>query len=176
MIELSRLRLGVLALGFSLSAALSGCCGGAHSHKCDFTSWMTTTDAGKDSGTPLCGSEKCNDGQVCCVTVSPPSASCVQPEQFASLGCMLPPAQQAPCVSPAECDAGQVCCLSETGGFSISCLSTVMCPGGGVSGTYHACAGPADCPGQAINACQPVPGIPKQGDASVLNYCDPTVK
>lgn len=175
MIEMSRMRLGVLALSFSLLGALSGCCGGVHSHKCDFTPLDTPHDAAADH-TLLCGSELCTDGKVCCVTVSPPAAHCVVIEDFASLGCMLPPEQQVPCFSPGDCDAGQVCCLNETGAGSINCLSPVMCPGGGQAGTYHACASAADCPGQAINACQPVPGVPKQGDASVLNYCDPTVK
>jgi hypothetical protein len=129
---------------------------------------MTPTDAGSDAA-PLCGSELCNPGTVCCVTKVPVSASCVAPEQFASLGCELPPPQQVPCFSPAECDAGQVCCLNETV-FSVECQSAVMCPGGGVSGTFHACASAADCPYQVPNSCQNVPGT---GDAGVLKYCDP---
>lgn len=108
-------------------------------------------------------------GQVCCVTVSPPSAMCIQPEQFASLGCMLPPDQQVLCFSPSDCDAGQVCCLNQNGP-SINCLSPVMCPGNGQSGTWLACAAATDCLSEPQNLCQPVPGT---GDAGTLNYCAP---
>ena len=167
MTKMSCLRLSVLALGFSLAAALSGCCGGVHSHKCDFANPFTK-DAGSDAA-PLCGQEKCGTGQVCCVTTSPPSASCIQPEQFASLGCMLPKGQQAACSSPGDCDAGQVCCLNEAV-FSINCQSPIMCPGGGVSGTYHACATDQDCPNQAKGSCQSLT------DAAAFFYCNPLVR
>jgi hypothetical protein len=108
-------------------------------------------------------------GQVCCVTVSPPSAMCIQPEQFASLGCMLPPEQQVPCFSPSDCPSGQVCCLNQNGP-SINCLSSVMCPGNGQSGTWLACAGATDCLSEPQNLCQAIPGT---GDAGQLKYCAP---
>jgi hypothetical protein len=108
-------------------------------------------------------------GTVCCLKKIAPFASCVQPGDFAQDQCELPPPQQVPCFSPADCDAGQVCCLNETV-FSIECQSPVMCPGGGQSGTYHACAADTDCPNQVKTSCQPVPGT---GDAGVLKYCNP---
>jgi hypothetical protein len=167
MIEMSCLRQVVLALGFSLLGALSGCCGGVHSHKCDFTP-LPGQDAGTDASL-ACGTQVCGPGTVCCVKKIAPYASCIPPEDFAYQGCMLPPEQQAACFSPAECDAGQVCCLNETAP-SIDCQSPVMCPGGGQSGTYHACATAADCPNQAPGSCQAVPGT---GDAGLLKYCNP---
>jgi hypothetical protein len=82
---------------------------------------------------------------------------------------MLPPEQQAPCFSPADCDAGQVCCLNQTGP-SINCLSPVMCPGNGQSGTWFACVAGTDCLSEPTNTCQDVPGT---GDAGLLKYCAP---
>jgi hypothetical protein len=168
MIEMSRMRLGVLALGFCLAGVLSGCCGGAHSHKCDFTDPFTQQDAGSDA--PLaCGTQVCGTETVCCVKTIAPYASCIPPEDFAYQGCMLPPGQQAPCYSPADCDAGQVCCLNEAV-LSIDCQSPAMCPGGGQAGTYHACASDNDCPNQAKGSCKSLT------DAAALYYCDPRVQ
>ena len=67
------------------------------------------------------------------------------------------------------CDAGQVCCLNQNGP-SINCLSPVMCPGNGQSGTWLACAAATDCLSEPQNLCQPVPGT---GDAGTLKYCAP---
>ena len=77
------------------------------------------------------------------------------------------------CFSPADCDPGQVCCLNETV-FTIDCQTPVMCPGGGQSGTYYACASDCDCPNQAVGSCQPVPTVPTGPDGgAVLLYCNP---
>jgi hypothetical protein len=133
---------------------------------------MSSQDAGSD-GPLACGTEVCKDGTVCCLKKVAPFASCVQPADFAYLQCEVPPSMQAPCFSPAECDAGQVCCLNETVA-SIECLSPVMCPGGGQSGTYHACASDLDCPNQTVGSCQPVPQVPPGPDGKpALLYCSP---
>lgn len=167
MIEMSRLRLGVLAVLFSLTGALSGCCGGAHSHKCDFTSWMSQQDAGSDAAL-ACGTEVCMAGTVCCLKKIAPYASCIPPEDYAMDQCEMTTVQPS-CTTPADCDAGQVCCLNETA-FTIDCQSPAACPGNGQSGTYLACGTYLDCPNPTKGSCVPVPGT---GDAGLLLYCTP---
>ena len=168
MIEMSRLRIGVLVVVLVVVGALSGCCGGVHSHKCDFTSWMSQQDSGGSDAPLACGTQVCDKTQVCCLKKIAPYASCIDPQDFQADMCETPPGQPT-CFSPAECEPGQVCCINEAQ-FGINCMSPAMCPGNGLYSTYLACATDLDCPNSTKHACQPVPGT---GDAGLLNYCVP---
>ena len=170
MIEMSRLRLGVLAVVFSFTGALSSCCGGVHSHKCDFTSWMSQQDAGSKDGPMTCGTQVCDKTQVCCLKKIAPYASCIDPADFQTDQCESTQVK-ANCLIPEDCDGGgQVCCL-DYNAASITCSSPGDCPGDGIgkSGTYLTCATYIDCPAQTPGACMLVQ---QQGDAG-LSLCAP---
>jgi hypothetical protein len=95
----------------------------------------------------LCGTQVCENGQVCCYTKAPPLANCIDPVNFESAGCETMP---LPCFSPKECPEGLNCCLQfgQDGNGTVSCRPQLLCPGDGVS-TYIACSTYVDCP---INA------------------------
>jgi hypothetical protein len=128
---------------------------------------MSQQDAGSDMML-ACGTQVCDKTQVCCLKKIAPFASCIAPADFAAEQCETPPGQPS-CFTPADCQPGEVCCLNENT-FSIACLSSVMCPGNGQSGTYLACGTPLDCPNPSTATCTDVPGT---GDAGVLKYCSP---
>ena len=111
MIRMSHLRLAALLLGLSLAVTVAGCCGGAHSHKCDFTS----LDSQKDAG---------SDGPMMCGTLDLPAAhgllrsrrlrrtSAASRWQTSPwTNCEKPPPVTPSCTVPSDCDAGAVCCL-----------------------------------------------------------------
>jgi hypothetical protein len=163
MIRMSRLGSAALfGAVLLLATVVGGCCGGAHSHQCDFTP-LDSQDSGTD-GPPLCGTERCTTGQVCCVVKVPPSAACIDPKDFQRLKCEMPPAQ-ASCFVPSDCQSGQVCCLilSPPG---ITCVAPTSCPGND-SNSYVVCATDQDCPGQVSGACMGVSGSAPDGGVAI---------
>jgi hypothetical protein len=164
MIRMSRLgSLALVGAVVLLATAVGGCCGGAHSHQCDFTP-LKSQDSGSD-GPPLCGSELCTSGQVCCVTKVPVSASCIPPEQFLTDHCEMPTSTQASCFVPSDCQTGQVCCLNYSAA-SVNCTAPPSCPGND-GNTFILCATDQDCPGQMSGSCRPVNGTAPDGGAAI---------
>lgn len=135
MIRMSHLRLAALLLGLSLAVTVAGCCGGAHSHKCDFTSLDSQKDAGSD-GPMMCGTLTCQQPTVCCLQKIAPYFSCVPLADFTMDNCEKPPPVTPSCTVPSDCDAGAVCCL-QYATFSINCQAPTVCTG---PSNYVACA------------------------------------
>jgi hypothetical protein len=123
---------------------MAACCGSGTTHKCDFT---PTDKPGIDASTDgpmLCGTQVCENGQVCCYTKAPPLANCIDPINFEAQHCEK---MDLPCFSPMECPLGTNCCLMFTadGNGTVTCRPQLLCPGDGVN-TYIACSTEADCP------------------------------
>jgi hypothetical protein len=153
-------RLAPLMAVAALSGALGGCCGGAHSHKCDFTPLDSQHDAGSDA--PLaCGTQVCMPPQVCCLTKVAPFAQCINIEDFAQDRCESVQGNMPDCTGPSDCDAGMVCCL-QTVALTVSCQVPPLCPGDGVS-SYLICVTDHDCPAQKPGSCNGIPGVPDGG-------------
>jgi hypothetical protein len=145
-----------------------GCCGSGSTHKCDFS----PPDEGKDAGSDAalaCGTQMCGSNQVCCVTKTPPFASCIDPKDFQADGCEQFQVQQPPCLVPQDCKMGQVCCL-QANLQMLSCQLPDGCPGDGTD-TWRTCASDQDCPRTTPGTCQPVPAAGAAGIS--LNVCAP---
>lgn len=158
-------RRGWLALAALVLAA--GCCGGGSTHKCDFTPPDLGMDGGSDAAL-ACGTQMCGMNQVCCVTKTPPFASCIAPQDFVADGCEMFQANKPPCLTPQECDGG-VCCFQRNL-VSLSCQLPAGCPGDGTE-TYRTCSNDRDCPGAMSGVCQAVPGA--TGGGLTLMVCAP---
>jgi hypothetical protein len=145
----------------------AGCCGSGSTHKCDFSPPDTGKDGSPDA--PLaCGTQMCGANQVCCVTKTPPFATCIDPKDFIADNCEMFQVQQPPCLTPHDCDGGAVCCLQRNL-MSFSCQKPAGCPGDGTD-TYRTCSNDQDCPRVTPGVCQPV----NTGVAGVtLNVCAP---
>jgi hypothetical protein len=92
----------------------------------------------------LCGTQVCENGQVCCYKKAPPLAFCIDPVNFESNGCEK---MDIPCFTPKECPIGTNCCVTAASdnSLSVGCRQQTMCPGDGVM-TYIACGSDMDCP------------------------------
>jgi hypothetical protein len=147
-----------------VALTLAGCCGGGTTHKCDFTPPNQPNDGGSD-GPMLCGTQLCENGQVCCLTKAPPLANCIDPGKFQELGCEK---MDLPCFKPLDCPTGLTCCLGLED-LTVTCRPQILCPGDGVK-TLIACETIQDCPFNApscnflttvmdmdFNVCGPVP-------------------
>jgi hypothetical protein len=167
MIRMSHASLLVFVAAAGVSGLLGGCCGGAPSHKCDF-SGLPGHDAGTDGPTPCANLPACTMGTVCCLTKIAPFAACIPPSQFQQDNCETKPPPATMCQKPSDCDGGTVCCLSPNAGM-IACEPSGLCPGGGASGTYLVCSTDNDCPSRAPGACMALP-IPVDAGIS-LSYC-----
>jgi hypothetical protein len=167
MIRMSRSRLPALLVALALSSALTGCCGGAHSHKCDFTPLDSQKDAGSD-GPMMCGTLVCDPpATVCCAQKISPYFSCVPPEDFIQDQCEMPPSVTPDCVVPKDCDSGKICCLQYAATPpTLNCQPT--CQG---SQSFRACATDLDCPSQLPGSCGVVAGDPDSGAS--LSVCPP---
>jgi hypothetical protein len=166
MIRMSRSRLPALLVALALSSALTGCCGGAHSHKCDFTPLDGQKDGGSD-GPPMCGTAgMCDPAKVCCVQKISPYFSCVRPEDFIPDQCEKPPSVTPDCVVPKDCDSGKICCFQTAGQYMLNCQPT--CQG---STNRQACVTDLDCPTQLSGSCTLIAGGPDAGYA--LSVCPP---
>jgi hypothetical protein len=149
--------------------AVAGCCGGGTTHKCDFTPPNESgIDAGSD-GPMLCGTQLCENGQVCCLTKAPPLANCIDPAKFQELHCEK---MDLPCFRPPDCPMGLTCCLGLED-LTVSCRPQILCPGDGVK-TVIACETIQDCPFNApsCNLLTTVPD-PKTGMDADFNVCGP---
>ena len=168
MIRMSHLRLAALLLGIALSAAVTGCCGGASSHKCDFTSLDSQKDAGSD-GPIMCGTAGvCAAPTVCCAQRIAPYFSCVPLADFGPDQCEKPPPITPMCTMPTDCDAGSVCCAEVTA-QTVACQPVAVCQAGN---NYIICTTDRDCPIQAPGSCSPFPGT---GDAGYgISVCAPS--
>jgi hypothetical protein len=155
-----RARLAALVVVTVLAVAVAGCCGGAHSHKCDFTP-LDSHDAGASDAPLACGTQVCKAPQVCCLTKVAPFAQCIDIQDFAADRCESLPNNMPSCATPKDCDAGMVCCFQVTA-FDLSCQPPLLCPGDGVD-SYIACGNDLDCPKQARGSCNAVPGVPDGG-------------
>ena len=82
MIRMSRAKLAAL-LFVSMAVGLGGCCGGAPSHKCDFTPYTSQTDGGDASA--ACGTQVCQAPQVCCLKKIAPFASCIDRADYVAV-------------------------------------------------------------------------------------------
>jgi hypothetical protein len=141
------------AAALVLAFTLTGCCGGGPSHKCDFTPYNAPHDAAPDGPIP-CGTQICSDTQVCCVTIAPPLANCIDqdPVKFMQLGCKKP--ADVSCIDPSSCPGGFVCCFTNTQAMqSLSCAAPQLCSS---NGQQILCSSDADCPGQASGSCQQI--------------------
>lgn len=165
MIRMSCLTLAPLLLSLAFSGALAGCCGGAHSHKCDFTSLDSQKDAGTD-GHMMCGTLDCTTPNVCCLQKIAPYYSCVPLQDFDLHQCEKPDVNPQ-CLVPKDCDSGKVCCLQYAATPpTLNCQATCQGPM-----TYQACATDLDCPTQLPGSCGIVAGDPDAGTA--LYVCPP---
>jgi hypothetical protein len=154
MIRVSLSRLAALLLALAVLGALSGCCGGAHSHKCDFTPLDSQKDAGSD-GPITCGTAgDCQAPMVCCAQKIAPYFSCVPLEDFGADQCEKPPPSTPSCAMSTDCDGGAVCCL-EGAALSVACQPTNVCQG---ANNYIICTTDRDCPTHAPGACSPYGG------------------
>ena len=167
MIKMSRSKLAGLQawvaplMGIAvLAMVVAGCCGGAHSHKCDFTP-LDSQDAGAKDAAQACGTQVCKAPQVCCLTKIAPFAECVDIGDFAADRCEVPPGNMPNCSSPKDCDPGMVCCFEVTA-LSLNCQPTQICPGDGVD-SYLVCDNYLDCPSQLRTSCNTIPGVPDGG-------------
>jgi len=143
--------------------SLVGCCGGGSTHKCDFT--PPPTDAGgTDSSSSNCGPQNCASNQVCCVTKTPPFASCIDPKDFLSYGCEMFQLQAPPCATSHDCDGG-VCCY-QSNLQTISCQKSAACPANGMD-TAPLCQTDQDC--VAPGVCRNL----GSGGGFSLNVCWP---
>jgi hypothetical protein len=166
MIRMSRSRLTGLLLALALSAAVAGCCGGAQSHKCDFTPLDSQKDGGSD-GPMMCGTAGVCDpaSTVCCAQKIPPYFSCVAPADFVQDQCEKPQSVAPDCEVPKDCDSGKICCL-QVATSMLNCQPTCQGPG-----TYMACASDLDCPTQLSGSCTLIAGGPDAGYA--ISVCPP---
>jgi hypothetical protein len=164
MIRMSRSRLLVLLLAVAFSSVLAGCCGGANSHKCDFTPLDSQKDGGSDG--PSCGNLNCTAPTVCCVQKIPPYFSCVPLEDFTKDQCEMPPSVAPDCVVPKDCDSGKICCLQVAGVPMMNCQPTCQGPS-----SYQACETDNDCPTQLSGSCGLIAGGPDAGYS--INVCPP---
>jgi hypothetical protein len=89
----------------------------------------------------LCGTQLCENGQVCCLTKSPPLANCIDPGKFQQLGCEK---MDLPCFKPLDCPLGLTCCLGLED-LTVTCRPQILCSGDGVK-TLIACQTIQDCP------------------------------
>ena len=151
-----------LVVSLVVLAGVAGCCGGAPSHKCDFTPPGGGMDAGSDAPIP-CGTTVCDPSQVCCLKKAPAGAACIPPSDFVADGCEK---LDLPCIAPADCPNGVVCCVVLNPG-TVTCLPAQVCPGDGVN-TYRACSVDTDCPNRVIGSCQPIGSV---DDGGTLNIC-----
>jgi hypothetical protein len=144
---MSRPWLGLI-LVFVALAAVSGCCGGGPSHKCDFTPPANpVNDAGVDGALP-CGTQICDSTQVCCVKKVPLVALCIEPQDFVPNGCEK---LDLPCLVPADCPAGLTCCV-RFAPPGVTCVPGQLCPADG-SNTFLACNDSSQCP-KLGSSCQ----------------------
>jgi hypothetical protein len=166
MIKMSQVNCLRVAGAVVLAAVVSGCCGGAPSHKCDFTPPTSQMDAGSDA--PFrCGTEVCMAPQVCCLKKIAPFASCIDVGDYVKDDCEMIQKDPPSCLVPTDCDGGTVCCLQKTEQV-INCQPPPLCPGDGVD-TYYTCASDQDCPGQQSGSCT---NLGSQGGYT-LNVCAP---
>jgi len=164
MIELSHSRRFTGLALLALAAALAGCCGGAPSHKCDFTP-LPTPPRDADSETPLlCGTQSCGDMLVCCLTKIPPFATCVPPESYVAQGCAD---AEVSCLSPSDCPYGLVCCNDGAG--LVTCKPDQLCPGDG-NPTYRICDSNSDCP-RGSPTCTTVDNTDPEAGVITLSIC-----
>jgi hypothetical protein len=165
-----RSRLAALLLAVTLSGAIAGCCGGAHSHKCDFSPLDSPKDGGKD-GPMMCGTLICQPPTVCCAQKIAPYFSCVPLEDFATDNCELPPSMAPACLGSTDCDGGAVCCLQTQAAPPVpplSCQPPGICQG---PNTYVTCTTDLDCPNQVPGSCTFVAGGADAG--YTLSVCPP---
>ena len=150
-----------------LSLAIAGCCGSGKNNRCDLP---PETDGGTDGasdggpdGPVVCGTQVCDTGAVCCLTTSPPRATCIDPANFDSLGCEK---MDLPCLVPANCPDGMACCLLLSADRMIgtaTCQPLLPCLGGASS--YVSCVSNDDCP-VVRPMCTPI-GATAQGPFSI---------
>jgi hypothetical protein len=155
-----RVRLALLMVVAVLSGAIAGCCGGAHSHKCDFTP-LDSHDGGATDAPLACGTQVCQAPQVCCLTKIAPFAQCIDIQDFGVDRCEVPPGNMPNCTTPKDCDPGMVCCFEVTA-LSLNCQPTQLCPGDGVD-SYLVCDSYVDCPSQLRTSCNTIPNVPDGG-------------
>jgi hypothetical protein len=165
MIRMSRSRLAALLLALAFSGALTGCCGGAHSHKCDFASLDSQKDGASD-GPMMCGTLTCQAPTVCCLQKIAPYFSCVPLEDFGPDQCEKPPTVAPDCLVPKDCDSGKICCFQTAGMYMLNCQPTCQGPT-----SFQACATDLDCPTQLSGSCGIVGGDPDAGTS--LSVCPP---
>jgi hypothetical protein len=167
MIRMSRSRSAALLLTLAFSGALAGCCGGAHSHKCDFASLDSQKDGASD-GPVMCGTLTCDPPTtVCCLQKVAPYYSCVPLADFDLHQCEKPPDVAPECVVPKDCDSGKVCCLQYAAvPPALNCQPT--CQG---ASNYQACATDLDCPTQLPGSCGIIAGGPDAGYS--VSVCPP---
>ena len=165
MIRMSCSRLTGLVLTVALATALAGCCGGASSHKCDFTPLDSHKDGGSD-GPMMCGTLKCDLPTVCCAQKISPYFSCVNVDQFVQNHCEMPPSVAPDCVVPKDCDSGKICCLQVAGTPMMNCQPTCQGPT-----SYQACETDNDCPTQLSGSCGLIAGGADAGYS--INVCPP---
>lgn len=167
MIRMSHTSLLVLVAAAGVFGIVGGCCGGAPSHKCDF-SGLPGQDAGSDGPTPCANLPACTMGTVCCLTKIAPFAQCIPPAQFQQDGCETKPPPDMMCQKPADCTGGNVCCVSLAASL-IACEPPALC--NGMNGTYVACSIDSDCPNPVAGACMAVPGSADAGFP--ISICSP---
>ena len=166
MIRMSRAKLAAL-LFVSVAVGLGGCCGGAPSHKCDFTPYTSQTDGGDASA--ACGTQVCQAPQICCFKKIAPFASCIDPADSVTDDCETMDTSPPGCTSPQDCDGGAVCCASLTQGM-VSCQPPPLCPEDGTT-TFLACGTDQDCASSTIGrTCHFYAGDPDSG--VTLSVCE----
>lgn len=165
MIRMSRCSLLVLVLAGALAGLVGGCCGGAPSHKCDFSGLPSQEDSGTDGPIPCATLGPCMGGTVCCLTKIAPYAECIDPKNFQSYGCETKPPPMPTCTKPSDCTGGNVCCVEALSGM-VACQPTSLCPGNDGT-TYIICQSDSDCPSKASGSCQAYDA----GAAAQVSFC-----
>lgn len=113
-----------------------------------------------------CGTQFCNETEVCCFKKVAPFAICVPPEDYVADGCQE---AEVTCLVPRDCPAGLACCYSVDPVPAVTCRPDQLCPGAGQEGTYRTCTSSDDCPG-ALNSCGTV-SAGADGGAIRLKLC-----
>jgi len=152
-------------LAAALAGLVGGCCGGAPSHKCDFSGLTSQEDSGTD-GPISCGTlGACPMSTVCCLTKIAPYENCVPPSDFQMDGCEMPKVMPM-CTKPSDCTAGgNVCCVSSRSGM-VSCQPPTVCPGND-GYTYIICETDSDCPSKVSGSCR----APDGGVLGQVSFC-----